>query len=178
METTQVATRMGPCEGALPELEIPMINTTVTCLSSEHRKFGYLIAQLAFAATKLADDPYSVTANQRAFEVWEELRRDLWSHLQIEDGLVFLWGEAHHVMSGTLLGSLKNERHEMRRLIAALRTSPWGLDSQLQTAGNGSDFAQTLLALALTLDAHVGRYDSEVLPSILRELPNVQATGA
>ena len=34
--------------------------------------------------------------------VWDEIRQDLWSHLQIEDGLVS-WGEAHHAIPGALL---------------------------------------------------------------------------
>jgi hypothetical protein len=40
-------------------------------------------------------------------------------HLQIEDGLV-RWGEAHHAISSALLDTLKNERQEMRKLIATL----------------------------------------------------------
>jgi hypothetical protein len=41
--------------------------------------------------------------------------------LQIEDGLVHSWGEAHHAISGALLDTLKNERQEMRKLMDALR---------------------------------------------------------
>jgi hypothetical protein len=37
-------------------------------------------------------------------------------------------------------------------------------------AGDPKSFAETLLALAQTLDSHVERYDGEVLPSILRAL--------
>src|SRR5437868_716439 len=50
----------------------------------------------------------------------------LWSHLQIEDGLVSR-GEAHHAIPGALLDTLKNERQEMRKLIATLRelSSGW-----------------------------------------------------
>jgi hypothetical protein len=40
-------------------------------------------------------------------------------HLRIEDGLV-RWGEAHHAISSALLDTLKNERQEMRKLIATL----------------------------------------------------------
>jgi hypothetical protein len=40
-------------------------------------------------------------------------------HLQLEDGLV-RWGEAHHAISSALLDTLKNERQEMRKLIATL----------------------------------------------------------
>jgi hypothetical protein len=40
-------------------------------------------------------------------------------HRQIEDGLVPR-GEAHHVISGALLDTLRNERQEMRKLIATL----------------------------------------------------------
>jgi hypothetical protein len=36
-----------------------------------------LSCKLAFAATRLAGDPEAVTANQRAVEVWDEIRRDL-----------------------------------------------------------------------------------------------------
>jgi hypothetical protein len=37
-------------------------------------------------------------------------------------------------------------------------------------AGDRSAFGQTLLSLAWTLDSHVERYDSGVVPSILRAL--------
>jgi Hemerythrin HHE cation binding domain len=102
--------------------------------------------------------------------VWEEIRRDLWSHLQIEDGLVHSWGEAHHAISGAPLNTLKNERQEMRKLMGALRALSSGPNREPQTAGERSSFAQTLLGLARTLDSHVQRYDGEVLPSILRAL--------
>jgi hypothetical protein len=72
--------------------------------------------------------------------------------------------------SGTLLDTLRNERQEMRKLMAALHAFSSGEDGEAQTdAGNGG-FARTLLALARTLDSHVERYDAEVLPSILRAL--------
>ncbi len=54
--------------------------------------------------------------------------------------------------------------------MAALRSLSSGVDGEPQTAEDRSGFAQTLLALARTLDSHVGRYDGEVLPSILRAL--------
>jgi Hemerythrin HHE cation binding domain len=126
--------------------------------------------RLAFAATRLASDPGAVIASQRALRLWEEIRHDLWSHLQIEDGLVPSWGEAHHAISGALLATLKNERQEMRKLMGALRAGSSGTDREPQAAGDRSSFAQTLLALARTLDSHVERYDGEVLPSILRAL--------
>jgi hypothetical protein len=78
-------------------------------------------------------------------------------------------GEAHHAISGALLDTLKNERQEMRKLIAALHELSLGLDREL-TGGVHSAFAQTLLALARTFDSHVDRYDGGVLPSILRAL--------
>jgi hemerythrin-like domain-containing protein len=170
VEATQVTTQMTLCSSPLPELEVPMINTMVTCLGSEHKKLNYTIVQLAFAATRLVNDPDAVTANQRALGVWEEIRQDLWSHLQIEDGLVHSWGKAHQAISGTLLDTLKDERQEMRNLMAALRALSSGVDREPQTAADRSGFAQTLLALARTLDSHVERYDVEVLPSILRAL--------
>jgi hemerythrin-like domain-containing protein len=170
MEAIEVTNQMKPCCGPLPELEVPMINTMVACLGSEHEKLNYSVVQLALAATRLAKDPEAVKANQRAMQVWDEIRRDLWSHLQIEDELVFLWGEAHQAISGTLLDTLKSERQEMRKLMAALRTLSSGTDGESQTAADSGDFAQTLLALARTLDSHVERYDTEVLPSILRAL--------
>src|SRR5271167_3570519 len=96
MEATQLTMQMAPCGGPLPDLEIPMINTMVACLGSEHRRLSELTMQLAFAATRLAADPEAVTARQRATEIWDEIRRDLWPHLQIEDELVFSWSKAHH----------------------------------------------------------------------------------
>jgi hypothetical protein len=161
---------MTPCDRPLPELEIPMINTVVTCLGSEHRKLNDHILRLAFAATRLASDPDALTADQRAVEVWDEIRRDLWSHLQVEDDLVFSWGESHHAISGTLLDILKVKRQEMRKLVTALPTLSSGVDREPQRAGDRGAFSRTLLALAQTLDSHVERYDGEVLPSILRAL--------
>jgi Hemerythrin HHE cation binding domain len=162
-------TQMTPCSSPLPELEVPMINTMVTCLGIEHRKLNGLNMQLAFAATRLAGDASTSAANQQALQVWDEIRQDLWSHLQIEDELVFSWGKAHQAISGALLETLNNERQEMRKLMAALRALD-SADREPQTAGDRSSFAQTLLALARTLDSHVERYDGEVLPSILRAL--------
>jgi hypothetical protein len=147
-----------------------MITTLVRCLGSEHRKLDELNVQLAFAATTLAGDPEAVAASQRVFEVWNEIRRDLWSHLQIEDGLVFSWGEAHHAFSAILLDTLTIERREMRKLLAALPALPSGVGPEPQTAADRGAIARTLLALAQTLDSHVARYDGEVLPSILGAL--------
>ncbi len=170
MEAIQVTTQMTPCGSPMPELEVPMINTLVACLGSEHRKLDDHISQLAFAATRLASDPDALKANQQAVKVWDEIQRDLWSHFQIEDGLVFSWGEAHHAISGTLLDTLKIERQDMRKLVAALPSLSLGVDRAPQTAGDRTTLARTLLALAQTLDSHVERYDGEVLPSILRAL--------
>lgn len=163
MEATQDTLQMTtPCCGPLLDLEVPMINTMVTCLGSEHRKLDRRIMQLAFAATRLAADPEAAGANQTAVDVWDEIRRDLWSHLQIEDELVFAWGDAHHAISGKLLEELRREREEMHRLLAALATP--------QMAADRGAFARTLLALTHTLESHVEHYDGEVLPSILRAL--------
>jgi hypothetical protein len=57
----------------------------------------------------------------------------------------------------------------MRKLIATLRELSSSVDRE-QTPGSRTAFAQTLLALAQSLDSHVEHYDSEVLPSILRAL--------
>lgn len=176
MDATQVTTRMTPCGSPLPELEVPMINAMVTCLGSEHRKLDERILQLAFAATRLASDPNAPAAKQRAIEVWDEIRLDLWSHLQIEDG-VFSWGEAHHAISDTLRETIQTERQEMRKLVVALPALSSDADREPRMAGDDAIFsqtplplAQTLLALARTLDSHVERYEGEVLPSILRAL--------
>jgi hypothetical protein len=112
MEASQATTQLTPCDSPLPELEVPMITTLVRCLGSEHKRLDELNMQLVFAATTLAADPEGVAAGQRLFQIWEEIRRDLWSHLQIEDGLVPSWGEAHHAISGALLATLKNERQK------------------------------------------------------------------
>src|SRR5258708_17588791 len=105
-----------------------MITTLVRCLGSEHRKLDGLNVQLAFAATTLAADPEAVGSGQRLFEVWDEIRRDLWSHLQIEDGLVFGWGGADHAISGTFLNALNVEHQEMRKSVAALPNLDSGVD--------------------------------------------------
>ncbi|MFZ2062414.1 MAG: hemerythrin domain-containing protein [Candidatus Binatus sp.] len=169
MKYPQDKTQVTPCDSPLPELEVPMINSMVACLLSEHRKLNDLIMQLAGAATGLANDPGAVTANERALQVRDEIQHALRSHLQIEDGLVS-WGKEHHAISGGLLDIVKNERLEMRKSMGALRVLSSGVDHEPQTDGDRSGIAQTLLALARTLDSHVERYDAEVLPSILRAL--------
>jgi hypothetical protein len=168
MEAKDFTIRKTPCGSPLPELEVPMINTMVACLGVEHRKLNDLNMQLAYGATRLAGERGVTEANQRVLRMWDEIRHDLWSHLQIEDGLVS-WGEAHHAISDAMLDTLKNERQEMRKLIATLHDLSSDVDREQPTEGR-SDFSQTLLALARTLDSHVERYDSEVLPSILRAL--------
>ena len=170
MEGPQVTTQMKFNCNQLPDFEVPMINTMVTCLGGEHRRLNDLNMQLAFAATRLAGDPGAVAATQRALEVWEEIRHELRSHLQIEEELVFSWAEGHHAIADTLLETLKKERQEMRKLMAALHALSPGGDREAQTGGDRTGFARTLLALAMTLDSHVERYDGEVLPSILRTL--------
>lgn len=168
--TPQVTTQMSPCGSPLPDREIPMIATLVTCMGSEHRKLNDLTMQLAFAATRLSHDPQAATAHQRALEVWDEIRHDLRSHLQIEDELVFEWGKAHNAIPGTLLDTLKIERQEMRKLIAALPALPADPDRETHPDEDRGALARTLLALVQMLDSHVERYDGEVLPSILRAL--------
>lgn len=175
MDATQVTTEMTPCSGPLPDLEIPMINTIVRCLASEHRKLNDHILQLALAATRLASVPGELMARQRAAEAWDDIRRELWSHLQIEDELVFSWGKAHHAMSDTLLKTLKLELQAMRKLLATLPASASPVlapneDREPETPADREAFAHTLLALAQNLDSHIERYDVEVLPSILRGL--------
>ena len=168
MEAKNFTVRKYPCDSPLPELEVPMINTMVACLGAEHRKLNGLDMRLALAASRLADESYAITARQQALRVWDEIRQDLWSHLQIEDELVS-WAEAHHAIPSVLLDRLKNERLEMRNLIATLHELGLGLDREL-TAAERSALGQTLLALARTLDSHVERYDSAVAPLILRAL--------
>ena len=170
--TTEVTTHMPVCGGPLPDLEVPMITTMVTCLGIEHGKLNYGIVQLASAATRLATDPGDHMANQRALQMWDEIRHNLWSHLQIEDELIFSWGAAHHAISDTMLDTLKNERQEMRKLMNTLRTLSASAEREAQTAEDRSRFAETLLALARMLDSHIERHDGDVLPSILRALFN------
>jgi uncharacterized membrane protein YccC len=168
MEANDTMIRKAPCSSALPELEVPMINTMVACLGVEHRKLNALDMRLAVAASRLADDPGAITASQQALRVWNEIQHGLWSHLQIEDELVFSWGESHHAISDVLVETLKNDRRELHNLMTTLRESSSA--DRKQTVEDRSTFAQTLLALARTLDSHVERYDGGVLPSILRAL--------
>jgi hypothetical protein len=168
MEAKNFTVRKSPCDSPLPELEVPMINTMLSCLGVEHRKLNGLDMRLALAASKLADDAEAIAPREQALRVWDEIREDLWSHLQIEDELVS-WGEAHDAIPSPLLDRLKSERQEMRSLIATLHELSLGLDRGL-TVGDRSGFGRTLLALARTLDSHVERYDSGVMPVILRAL--------
>jgi len=160
--------QMWPRRGPLPDLEIPMISTMVECLGSEHRKMDEHVLHLALAATRLASRPDDVTTLARAVEAWEEIRRELRSHVQIEDELVLSWGDTHQAISPTLLDMLKIERQEMRRLMAALPELPSDEGQGPESAAERATFARTLLALARNLDSHIERYDAEVLPSILR----------
>ena len=72
-----------------------------------------------------------------------------------------------------MLETLKNERQAMRELMATLYELSSGVDRK-QTAADRSAFAQTLLALARTLDSHVEamkgksclRYSVRSLPQI------------
>ena len=173
METTQTAIAVTPCGCPLPDLEVPMINTMIACLSSEHQKLNNLIMQLALTATRLAANPGATATQEHALELWDEIRRVLWPHLQIEDELVFAWGEAHHAIPDSLLDTLKLERQEMRRLVAALPAlSALSAEpgAETRSGGDQAGLAETLLALVQTLDAHLERYDGEILPSLSRAL--------
>jgi hemerythrin-like domain-containing protein len=168
--TLSATTQTSPCGVSLPELEIPMINSIISCLGSEHRKFDNHILQLALAGSRLASDPEGVAVRQKAAELWDEIRRDLWSHLQIEDQLVFSWAESTQAIPSTLLNSLKVEHQAMRDLIAALPESAGGQEPLLRTTEERGAFARTLLTLAQTIDSHIERYEAEVLPLIRRAL--------
>ncbi len=170
MEATEITTQMTPCGGPLPDLEVPMINSMVTCLGIEHRRLDEQNMRLAFAATRLAGDPHAMTAHRQAIEAWDEIQRGLWSHLQIEDELVLSWGLAHQAISDTMVEALKAEHQKMRELVAALPVWSSEADSEPPTVQDRANFAQTLLALARTLDSHVERHEGEILPSILRAL--------
>ena len=165
METIQALDRLTPCDTPLPDLEVPMITTIVSCLRNEHRKLDILNLRLAFAATGLARDPEALTAKQRAFEVWGEIRHVLWSHLQIENGLVLSWGNEHHAISDTLLDVLKVDFEQLRSAVALLPDASLDEDS---APGDGSTVAEKLLAVTHALDSHLERYEGEILPSILR----------
>src|SRR5579863_4981931 len=147
METNQFTIQMTPCGGSLPELEVPMITTLVRCLGNEHRNLDELNLQLALAASTLAVDPEALAAGKRLVEVWDQIRRDLWSHLQIEDELVFGWGGAHHALPGALIQALKTEHEEMRRSLAASPGSFSGMNASPQAIRERAAQAQTLLAL-------------------------------
>jgi hypothetical protein len=157
------------CFTALPDLEVPMINSLVSCLAREHLKLDEQIMQLALVATRLAANPNDNQTSARAMEVWEGIRRYLWSHLQIEDELVLTWGEAHRAIAVALGETLENERREMRRLLAVLGSYA-GLRGTSEDSSDREGFAKSLLALSRTLATHVERYEGEVLPAIQRAL--------
>src|SRR5260370_10317280 len=154
MEAIEVTTQMTLCGGPLPDLEVPMINTMVACLGIEHKKLNYSAVQLAFAATRLASAPGAATA-KRAMQIWDEIRRDLWSHLQIEDELIFSWGETHRAISDALLDTLKNERQEMRKLMADLRELSAVGARERQNGPDHSLLPNTVLAPAPWLRTHL-----------------------
>ncbi len=168
MEAKELTIRQTPCGSSLPDAEVPMINTLVACLGVQHRKLNDLDMHLVYGATRLVSESGSIEGNQKVLQTWDEIRQELWGHLQIEDGLVS-WGVGHHALSSTLIDTLKGERQEMRRLMAVLRASSPN-KREARAVGDQSSFAETLLALALMLDTHVERYEREVLPSIRRAL--------
>jgi hypothetical protein len=147
-----------------------MISTIVRSLESEHRKFDELILQLSVAAIRLASNPTEVSAKARAIDAWDAIRQELWSHLQIEDSLVFSWGNANRAISPVVLESLRVERQEIRTLLAALPDLPSGKDGETQAIADDWGFARTLIALAQNLDSHVAGYDAAVLPAILQSV--------
>ena len=167
MEAERFTAQMTPCSGPLPDLEVPMINAIVACLSSEHKKLNSLVTRLALIATRPVDSANAAAANRDTLQIWEEVRRTLWSHLQIEDELVYSWGAGHHAVSGSLLTALKDEREKLRKLLTDLPVVSSGAEEEPQIL---TDHRATLLALTAILDSHVERYDDEVLPAIRRAL--------
>jgi len=167
MDTPRAATINSPCGGPLPDLEVPMISTIVSCLSCEHRKLDQRIIQLAFAASHAASNPDWRDDGNRLAELWDELEHSLWPHLQIEDELILSWGRTHEAIGADLMARLVAERKELRDLLASLPR----LDAS-QGPESWPSSARTLLAIVQKLDVHIERYDSEVLPAILRALFN------
>ncbi len=164
MQARAVTIDNSPCSRALPDLEIPAINALAACLESEHRKFGRLIMRLAVAAARSSDDG-THGPPQPALELWSEIQRDLWPHLQIEDALVFSWGAEHRAIPPALHEAIRQERHEIRRLAAGLAEAETPEPRGREKAAR---LAQSLLDLAHALDSHVQRYDSAVLPVVRR----------
>jgi hemerythrin-like domain-containing protein len=167
VEAAQLTAQMTPCSEPLPDLEVPMINAIVACLGSEHRKLNSLVTRLALMATRPVDSSNAAAANRDTLQIWDEMRRTLWSHLQIEDELVYSWGVGHHAVSGSLLTALNDEREKLRKLLTDLPAVPSGAEEEPQIL---TDHRATLLALTAILDSHVERYDDEVLPAIRRAL--------
>jgi Hemerythrin HHE cation binding domain len=167
VEAAPITAQMTPCSEPLPDLEVPMINAIVACLGCEHKKLSGLISRLALIVTRPIDRQDEATANHDTLEIWEEIRRTLWSHLQIEDELVCSWGERHHAFSSSLLATLSGEREQMRKLLADLPELSSGATDEPQILAH---HRATLLALTAMLDSHVERYDGEVLPAVRRAL--------
>ncbi|HLX36449.1 MAG TPA: hemerythrin domain-containing protein [Candidatus Binataceae bacterium] len=165
MDTLEVTPKNSPCGGRLPDLEVPMINTIVSCLSCEHRKLDERIIQLAYVSSRAAAKPDSKEERTRMTEMWSEIEHDLWPHLQIEDELILSWGQAHHAIGADLIARLSAERKELRELLASLPS----VDVE-QTTESRQDFARTLVAIVQKLDSHIERYDNEIQPAILRAL--------
>ncbi|HTY55673.1 MAG TPA: hemerythrin domain-containing protein [Candidatus Binataceae bacterium] len=176
MEAESITTVASPCAQPLPENEVPMINTIAMCLGNDHRKLNERIMRLALAAARLARDPDDVASNRHAAETWDEIQRDLWPHLQIEDSLLFSWGRARHALSEPVLDELKTEREDLRNLIATLPKMSSEAAGEPQPPTDGGYPAQTWIALARTLDSHVERFDREILPLILRALFNTRVS--
>ena len=164
MDAIPVVAKKTDCFAALPDLEVPMINSLVSCLAREHTKLDEQTLQLALAATRLAANPHDDEATGHTREIWEDIRRYLWSHLQIEDELVLTWGGTHHAIAAVLGETLEDERHEMRKLLAMIGS----YSDESSECRDREGFAKSLLALSRMLATHVERYEGEVLPSIQR----------
>ena len=173
MDSFRGATSPVPCSERLPDLEVPMITTIVNCLGREHRKLDERIMQLAFGASRLVCDADSPQEAERIAETWSEIEQDLWPHLQIEDELVLSWGQTRSAIGPDLIARLAADRKELHELLVSLPKP-----NDARGANHYQSFARTLLAIVQKLDAHIERYDSEVLPAILRALYNDRPVGA
>jgi hypothetical protein len=81
----------------------PVANCTSPLFSSDVVHFpGRMLVYTRFGTKE--SSPFRLFRWWQVPRVWDEIRQDLWSHLQIEDGLVS-WGEAHHAIPGALLDS-------------------------------------------------------------------------
>jgi len=160
-----LATKMKktPCDSIFSEesnFEARMINAIVNCLALEHRRFNDALMALGAVSASLAADPLNSEIYERTTQAWARLKSDLWSHLALENGLVFWWS-GYQVKSGRdFVGDLSREQREIREVVRRIE-----FGTRKESEGAASQ-ARAFVAIADLLDKHIEHYEADVFLAI------------